>query len=173
LQKNGYKEHLNKDWDKNIPSSDYFGELFRISKNQIIWGANYFAKYLPSTMCWIFWYKMQDNFSFSDGEFAFTSFQKKARIFKYARGNESGFAPKGNTGANIHPTQKPVGLYKWLLHNYATIGDKIIDAHLGSGSSAIAAHNMGFSFVGCKIDRDYFDAACKRFKEQTAQLSMF
>jgi hypothetical protein len=77
LQKNGYKEHLNKDWDKNIPSSDYFGELFRISKNQIIWGANYFAKYLPSTMCWIFWYKMQDNFSFSDGEFAFTSFQKK------------------------------------------------------------------------------------------------
>jgi len=170
---NGFKEHLNKDWDKNIPSLEYFNELFRISNNQIIWGANYFTKYLPATMGWIFWYKMQDNFSFSDGEFAFTSFQKKARYFGYARGNESGFSPKGNKEIRIHPTQKPVALYKWLLDKYAKQGDKILDTHLGSGSIAIACHDYGFDLTACELDKEYFDKAIHRIKNHVSQQKLF
>jgi len=115
---------------------------------------------------------MQDNFSFSDGEFAFSSFQNKARIFKYARGNESGFSPKGNQMPNIHPTQKPVALYKWLLKNYAKPGDKIIDTHLGSQSSRIACYDGGFDFWGWEIDPDYFRDGCKRFENHKAQMKL-
>src|SRR5690606_27354334 len=100
------------------------------------------------SMGWVFWYKMQDNFSFSDGEFLFTSFQKKARIFKYARGNESGFSPMGNAAPNIHPTQKPVALYRYLLKLYAKRGDLILDTHVGSASSLVACKELGFDYVG-------------------------
>jgi len=168
----GFKMHKNGKWDKKIPSKEYFNKLFSISKNQIIFGANYFTQYLPPTMAWVFWYKMQDNFSFSDGEFIFTSFQTKARIFKYARGNDSGFSPKGESSPNIHPTQKPVQLYKWLLKKYATPDMKIIDTHLGSGSSAIAAYDFGCSFVGIEIDKEYYDAAVNRFNEYKRQLKI-
>ena len=168
---NGFKAHLKKEWDNAIPKEDYFNELFRVSKNQIITGANYFTKYLPPTMAWIFWYKMQDNFSFSDGEFIFTSFQTKAKIFQYARGNESGFSPKSPfNSANIHPTQKPIALYKWLLKNYAKEGDLILDTHVGSASSLIACEDMGFEYVGYELDKDYYDAAQKRLKEFRSQL---
>jgi len=165
-----YKElrYKESEWDTAIPDKKYFYELFRISKNQIIWGANYYTEFLPSGYGWIFWDKINgDDNCFSDGEFAFSSKGVQSRRFKISPFHEL------NGGKDrIHPTQKPVALYKWLLHNYAKPGDKILDTHLGSGSSAIAAHKMGFDFVGCELDFDYHAAAVKRFKEQTAQLSL-
>jgi len=169
----GFKAHKKSNWDKKIPNGLYFNELFRISKNQIITGGNYFVKYLPPVMGWVFWYKMQDNFSFSDGELIFTSFQTKTKIFKYARGNESGFSPMGNGAPNIHPTQKPVALYKWLLTNYAKPGDKILDTHVGSGSSRIACYDLGFDFTGYEIDKDYWEAQEKRFELHKSQQTLF
>lgn len=170
---NGFKAHKQGEWDKAIPTQEYFTELFRVSRNQIIWGANYFTKYLPPSMGWIFWYKMQDNFSFSDGEFAFSSFQKKARIFKYARGNESGFSPKGNQMPNIHPTQKPVGLYKWCLDKFAKEGDKILDTHLGGGSIAIACEEFGYDLTAFEIDEHYYKKANERLELHRRQLKIF
>jgi len=174
--KNGFKgkKHWDKmnNWDIR-PKGNYFKELFRVSKNQVIWGANYFAEFLPPSMGWIFWYKMQDNFSFSDGELAFTSFNVKTRIFKYARGMSSGFAPGGETSPNIHPTQKPVALYKWLLHNYAKPGDRILDTHLGSGSIAIACHDYGYDLTACELDPEYYAAAMKRIEAHRAQGRLF
>jgi site-specific DNA-methyltransferase (adenine-specific) len=174
--KNGFKSKSSWDkmkvWDSERPSSDYFKELFRVSRNQIIWGANYFAEHLPPSMGWVFWYKMQDSFSFSDGELAFTSFDSKTRIFKYARGNDSGF----NTGCgfnNIHPTQKPIALYIWLLKNYAKPGQRIFDSHGGSFSSAIAAYYFGCDFVGCELDKEYFELAKARFERETRQTQLF
>ena len=169
----GWKERKSSYWDSAVPTIEYFTELFRVSKNQIIWGGNYFN--LPPTRCFIIWDKVQ-RIDQSDCEFAWTSFQKSARIFQYARGNESGFAPKSidtdKAFANSHPTQKPVALYKWLLHNYAKEGDKIFDSHLGSGSIAIACHDYKFELVGCEIDKDYYDASVKRFKNHISQLSL-
>lgn len=169
--KSTWKGHTRKDWDNYRPSGRYFDELFRVSKNQIIWGANYFPEYLKSSMGWIFWDKMNDSFSTSDGEFAYTSFSNKAKAFRRMANMDKGFMNK--EGGDIHPTQKPIQLYKWLLTNYAKPGDKILDTHLGSGSSRIAAYNMGFDFWGCELDPDYFAAAEKRFKEQTMQQSLF
>ena len=120
-------------------------------------------------MGWVFWFKGQPNFSFSDGEFAYTSFDCKARCFQYWRGQET--QAVGGTGT-IHPTQKPVALYKWLLKNYAKQGDRILDTHLGSGSIAIACHDMGFDLVGCELDTDYYNAALKRLKNHQTQLTL-
>lgn len=176
--KNGFKAHRATNWDEAIPDKSYFTELFRVSKNQIIWGGNYFTAFLPPSMCWIVWDKVQRDFSFSHGELAWTSFSTRLQIFAYARGNDSGFAPKlkdhNRAGINIHPTQKPVYLYGYCFHNYATPDMKILDSHLGSGSSAIAAHQFGIAeFVGCEIDKDYFDAALKRFNLVTSQQVLF
>ena len=169
----GYKKHRKTNWDSAIPSDEYFKELKRVSANQIIWGGNYFTKHLTPTMTWVVWDKVQRNFSFSHGEMAWTSFTGKMQIFTYARGNDSGSAPKlkdhERAGINIHPTQKPVALYRWLLTNYAKQGDKILDTHLGSGSSRIAAHQLGFEFYGYELDKDYFEAQEKRFKLVTSQ----
>ena len=161
----GRKAHEFKGWDNATPNKKYFDELKRISKNQIIWGANYFSEFLPPSMGWVFWDKGQ-RICNSDGELAFTSFQKALRVVEY---NRVELLLEGT----IHPTQKPVKLYEWLLQNYAKQGDKILDTHLGSGSSAIAAHYGGFDFVGCELDTDYFNAASKRFEQATAQLAMF
>ncbi len=163
----GWVVRKNKEWDKCIPDGKYFDELFRVSKNQIVWGGNYMTTYLPPSMGWIFWDKGQRDFSLADGELAWTSFQKALRVFNYSR------AKLNLTRGGIHPTEKPIDLYKWQMDKYAKPGDKILDTHLGSGNSAIAAHQMGFQFVGCELDQDYYEAACKRFKEQTAQLSVF
>lgn len=171
---NGWKKRETSTWDSYIPTSDYFNELFRVSNNQIIWGGNYFD--LGPTRCFIIWDKVQ-RIDQADCEFAWTSFNYSARIYTYARGNESGFAPKSldtdKQFANIHPTQKPVSLYKWLLKNYAKEGDKILDSHLGSGSSRIAAFDMGFEFYGYELDKDYFDASEKRFAQHKSQLKLF
>jgi len=158
--------HIKKDWDSSKPKKEYWDELFRVSKNQVVWGGNYFSEFLPSRMGWIFWNKLIGG-DFSDGELAWTSFNRALRMYTYSyHGDTKG----GHT--RIHPTQKPKSLYQYILHNYAKPGDKILDTHLGSGSSAIAAHKMGFDFVGCELDFDYHAAAVKRFKEQTAQLSL-
>ena len=151
-----------KKWDATIPQDEYFSELSRVSKDQIIWGANYF--HMPPSRCFIIWDKGQpESVSFASHEFAWTSFDKSAKCY-YQR-------PQNADIIRIHPTQKPVALYEWLLKNYAKEGDRILDTHLGSGSSAIAAHYGGFEFVGCELDKDYYDAAVNRFNEATKQES--
>ncbi len=164
-----------KGWDSDIPCDDYFKELFRVSKNQIIWGGNYFP-YLWSAACrgFIFWNKDVNIESYSAGELAYTSFDVPARYYYYAwNGLADGIRGRNKKLKTIHPTQKPVKLYEWLLTNYAKEGDRILDTHLGSGSSAIAAHYGGFDFVGTELDEDYYKAAKERFDRETAQISMF
>jgi len=168
---NGWVVRENKEWDKEIPKPEYYIELFRVSKNQIIWGANYMVENLPPSMGWIFWDKGQRNFSLADGELAFTSFNRALRVFEMARGAHK--AEDDKTGGKIHPTQKPVKLYEWLLMNYAKEGDKILDTHLGSGSIAIACHNLGYDLEGYELDKDYYIAAKKRLEEHQSQLRMF
>lgn len=154
------QSHTKKDWDQSIPSVDYFAELRRVSKNQIIWGGNYYN--LPATQNYIVWDKVQpENFSLAMCEFAWCSIQKPAKIFKYSVLTEKN---------KIHPTQKPVALYKWILANYAKQGDKILDTHGGSMSIAIACHDMGFNLDVCELDVDYFQAAKSRLEEYQKQL---
>ena len=148
------------EWDDKIPPADYFIELFRISKNQIIWGGNYFIEYLKNTRGIIFWDKnLGEPNNFSHFELAWTSFDCIARKF----------INSSNMKNRIHPTQKPVALYKWLLDKYAKQGDKILDTHLGSGSIAIACHDYGFELTACELDKEYYDASYKRFKNHISQ----
>ena len=167
-----------KDWDKEIPTPEYFKELFRVSKNQIIWGGNYFIEYLKNTRCYLNWDKLNHSDTYADCEMAWTSFDKNAKIFKYMwDGNRYGFIGAiqgvGKKSIRTHPTQKPVALYEWLLMNYAKEGDTILDTHLGSGSIAIACHNLGFNLAGYEIDKNYFEAANKRINEHKKQLTIF
>jgi len=157
-----------KKWDNETPTKEYFEELFRISKNQIIWGGNYFN--LPISKSWIFWDKgINGDCDFADGELAWTSLNKVLRIapIRY----------KGFLGADndrIHPTQKPIKLYEWIYKNYLPEGGKVIDTHLGSGSNRIAADKAGnIDFIGYELDKDYFEAQEKRYKEYKAQLTLF
>jgi site-specific DNA-methyltransferase (adenine-specific) len=167
-KKHKRKAHKQKNWDSEIPNAEYFKELFRVSKNQIIWGANYFVEHLSnSSMGWIFWYKGQDGLSMSDGEIAYSSFQKATRQINLNRGLIA------QQGGSIHPTQKPTKLYRWLLENYAKQGDKILDTHLGSGSIAIACHDYGFDLTACELDKEYFDKAMQRIKNHTNQTKLF
>lgn len=159
------------EWDKSIPDKEYFDELFRVSKDQIIWGANYMTIYLPPSMGWIFWDK-DNSGNYSDGELAFTSFSRGLQKVKITWNGMIQYDMK-NKEDRIHPTQKPVKLYRWLLDNYASPGDRILDTHLGSGSSAIAAHDMGFDFVGIELDPDYYAAAVKRFNNAKLQTKLF
>ena len=162
------KAHKQKEWDNEIPNKEYFNELFRVSKNQIIWGANYFVEHLNnSSMGWIFWFKGQEGLSMSDGEIAYSSFQKATRQININRGLIA------QLGGSIHPTQKPVKLYKWLLDNYGKQGDKILDTHLGSGSIAIACHDYGFDLTACELDKEYFDKAMTRINNHKAQTKLF
>ena len=159
------------DWDKEKPKDDYFAELKRVSINQIVWGANHFGM-MPPSSGWIVWHKKRHDEinDFSDAELAYSSFNKGCRLFHFPW---IGFGAVNAKENRIHPTQKPVKLYQWLLSKYAKEGDRILDTHLGSGSSAIAAHYGGFDFVGCELDADYYNAAVKRFENETAQASMF
>jgi len=160
-------------YENIAPSKEYFEQLERVSKNQIIWGGNYFTDKLSVSRCWISWYKGQPINAFSDFELAWTSFDATSRSVKI---ESYGFnhADKRQTGmSTIHPTQKPIALYKWLLKNYASPDFKIIDTHLGSGSSAIAAYDFGIAeFVGCEIDKEYYDAAMKRFNTHKLQQTL-
>lgn len=161
-----WKEYEKKEWDSEVPTGKYFTELFRVSCNQIVWGANFYPYAFNPSMGWIFWDKGQD-LTMSDGELAFTSFDRALRRIEINR------CFNGEFGGLLHPTQKPVRLYKWLLKNYAKPGDKILDTHLGSGSSRIAADQMGFDFWGYELDKDYFEASVKRFNQYKAQTVLF
>jgi site-specific DNA-methyltransferase (adenine-specific) len=166
-KKSDRKEHKKKHWDNAIPSKDYFMEIERVSLNQIIWGANYFVEHLSKgSKGWAVWFKGQIGLTMSDCELAYTSFNTPTRVININRVE----LLKDGT---IHPTQKPVKLYEWLLMSYAKEGDKILDTHLGSGSIAIACHNLGFDLVGCELDKEYYEAACKRLEQHKAQLRMF
>ena len=165
--KHNRKQHLKKDWDSEIPSANYFQRLETVTASQVIWGANYFVKYLSkATKGWVIWYKGQQGLSMSDAEIAYTSFNQPTRVITL---NRVELLKEGT----IHPTQKPVKLYEWILLNYAKPGDKILDTHVGSGSSRIAAYKHGFDYVGFEIDKDYFEAQEKRFNEFKAQLTLF
>lgn len=163
-----FEKYSQKRWDKQTPTQEYFDELRRVSKNQIIWGGNYFLDYLPSTRGIICWDKEKYVPNFSAWEMAWTSFDVVARIVKH---RHHGFLTSDNV--KIHPTQKPIKLYEWLLENYTKEGDLILDTHLGSGSIAIACHYMKRKLIGYEIDKEYYDAACKRFKEQTMQQALW
>ncbi len=152
------------------PNHEYFKELFRISKNQIIWGYNHLSDLLPPTKEFVFWYKHQPVVSYSAGELAWTSFTKTAKCFDFPFFGSIG---ADNDSVRIHPTQKPVALYKWLLKNYAKPNDKIFDSHVGSGSIRIACHDMGFDFEGCEIDRDYWEAQEERYNQHAQQQDLF
>lgn len=159
--KMNFNEVVEKDWDK-VPPMEYWDELFRVSKNQIVWGGNYFP--LPPSRCFIVWDKqISEDFSLAMAELAWTSFDKLAKIFKMP-------TPKDG---KIHPTQKPVRLYKWLLKNYAKQGDKILDTHFGSLSIGIACHDLGFELTACELDKDYYEAGKKRLKQHQSQLTIF
>jgi site-specific DNA-methyltransferase (adenine-specific) len=167
----GWKLYHETDWDNETPTTEYWAELFRVSKSQIVWGGNYFTEYLPPSMGWILWDKGQRDFSLADGELAWTSFNKALRIFEMSRGKA--LAKNNEQGGRFHPTQKPEMLYDWILKNYAKEGDLILDTHLGSGSSRIAAYKGGFNFVGFEIDQEYFNAQDKRFNDFKLQLKLF
>jgi site-specific DNA-methyltransferase (adenine-specific) len=154
-------------WDNAIPNDDYFTELKRVSKKQIVWGANFFG--LKGG--YLYWHKNVTMPTYSTGELAWLSWLNK---LDFVNITWHGMLQQDmqNKEIRIHQTQKPVALYKWILQNYAKPNDRILDTHLGSGSSAIAAYYSGFDFVGCELDKDYYDAACKRFKEQTKQLTL-
>ena len=158
----GKYKNKGKSWDNETPSIEYFNELFRVSKNQIIWGANYMIdKIKKPSMGWIYWDKMNGSSDFSDGELAYTSFERALRSFKYHLSKDR--------CKRFHPTQKPVQLYEWLLMVYTKEGDKILDTHLGSGSIAIACHNLGYDLTACELDKEYYEAAIKRIKEHQSQ----
>lgn len=165
------KDYGGGEWDHQSPDPEYFLELYRVSKNQIVWGANHFGNMAPSP-CWVVWDKDNGDCDQADCELAWGSFKSAVRKFKF-RWHGLLQEDMKNKEERIHPTHKPIALYKWLLKNYAKEGDKILDTHLGSGSSRIAADQMGFDFWGYELDKDYFDASVKRFNQYKAQLTMF
>jgi site-specific DNA-methyltransferase (adenine-specific) len=175
-QKNGWgrwNEEKQSKWNK-APNKKYFKELFRVSKNQIVWGGNYFIESLKNTRCLVIWDKGQREFSLADAEIAWTSFEKPVRIFNYSRARAT--MSKSNS---FHPTEKPIALYQWLLKNYAKEGDKILDTHLGSMSIAIAIHqmnteqNMNLTLTGCELDEEYYKAGLERVNNAIKQKSLF
>jgi site-specific DNA-methyltransferase (adenine-specific) len=159
-----FKKNKAKGWDNETPTKEYFNELFRISKNQIVWGGNYFLDKIGNCKCFIIWDKqIAEDMSFAMCEMAWTSFKNGAKIYKTT----------ANQLERIHPTQKPVALYKWLLDKYAQQGNKILDTHLGSGSIAIACHDYGFDLTACELDKEYFDKAMTRINNHVAQQKLF
>ena len=170
ISKKGTKQNKkyfeDKKWDNEIPKKEYFDQLFRVSKNQVIWGANFLLENLKNTKSFLIWYKGQQGLNQSDCEIAWTSFNENIRMIEI---NRTVFL-KENT---IHPTQKPIKLYKWVLELFANEGDTILDTHLGSGSSRIACYDLGFDFVGYELDKDYFELQEKRFEMHVNQKSLF
>ena len=165
--KHNRKKHVQKDWDRSTPPPEYFRELERVSKAQIIWGGNYFVPFLEQGhKGWLVWDKGQHGLTMSDCELAYTSFDSPTRVFVCNR-------VELLRDGTIHPTQKPIALYEWIFSHYAKEGDRILDTHLGSGSSRIAAYNLGLDFVGCELDKFYFECEEKRFEDFTAQQSLF
>ena len=168
----GWKEYKTTEWDSEIPKDEYFKELFRVSKRQIIFGGNYFPFIWNYSNSFIIWNKMQRDFTLADGEMAWYSETNKAmRTFDFSRAGA--LADNNKNGGRFHPTQKPVKLYEWLLMNYAKDSFRILDTHLGSGSIAIACHNLGYDLTACELDKEYYNAAIKRIEQHKAQIRMF
>ena len=157
----GWKIYRQTGWDKERPSKEVFKEMLRVSKNQIIWGGNYFINYLYPTMCWLIWNKGQRGFSLADGEMAWTSFDKAIRIFDYSR------VKFLNAEKRKHPTQKPTALGRWILNKFAKQGDLIFDPFTGSGSFLLACKHLGFNYIGCEIDKEYVEIAQRRLSQKT------
>ena len=157
----GHRVLPKKSWDNKTPDAEYFNELIRISKNQIIWGGNYFTDKIPMSRGWVYWEKLMGG-DFSDGELAWTSFSKPLKQFTFCN----------KYHGKVHPTQKPVELYKWLLKNYAKPGDKILDTHVGSASSLIACYDLGFEYLGFELDPDYYKVATERLNKHMSQLNL-
>jgi site-specific DNA-methyltransferase (adenine-specific) len=159
-------------WDNDIPNKEYFDELKRVSRNQIIWGGNYFLDYLKATSCFVVWDKKNGDNLYADCELAWCSFKSAVRKFEWRWHGflQQNMKQKQN---RIHPTEKPIALYEWLLMNYAKDGYRILDTHLGSGSIAIACHNLGYDLTACELDKDYYNAAIKRIEQHKAQIRMF
>ena len=164
--KNNRTGYATGDWNNAAPKPEYFTELFRVSKNQIIWGANNFE--LPPSEYFIVWDKQQTVDNFASAEYAWTNCKMPAKVFRHSAHQMA--RDRIQAFGKIHPTQKPVKLYQWLLRNYAKQGDKILDTHMGSGSSIIACHDMGFEYMAFEIDKDYYDAAVKRIEEHKRQI---
>ena len=168
------QEYTPKDWDSKAPDKEFFNELFRVCRHVIIWGANHFIENLPrqNASCWVVWDKENGENDFADCELAWTSFPTAVRRLRYKWHGmlQENMAQKEE---RIHPTQKPVALYRWIFDRYAKPGDKILDTHLGSGSSRIAAYDAGLDFVGYEIDKEYFEKQEERFARHTAQMSLF
>ena len=167
-------DYTKKDWDSEAPNKDYFVELLRVSKNVVIWGANYFIENIPNanSSCWIVWDKDNGTSDFADSELAYTNFKTSVRNYKCKWAGMLQYDMK-NKEKRIHPTQKPIRLYEWLLMNYAKEGDKILDTHLGSGSIALACHNLKYDLTACELDTEYYNAAMKRINEHKKQIRMF
>jgi len=161
-----WKEYKIKEWDNVIPTKEYFDELKRVSKNQIIWGGNYFLDHLGKTKCMLIWDKIQRVY-LADGEIAWTSLDKPMKVFRYSKIDAYVNDLRGDE--KIHPTQNPIKLYEWMIENYTKEGESILDTHLGSGSSAIASFKMNRNFTGIEIDKEYYDESVERFKKQTVQ----
>ena len=163
-----------KNWDSSVPKKEYFKELIRVSKNVIIWGANHFIENIPNknTPCWIVWDKQNGDNDFADCELAWTNYKTAVRKFEFRWAGMLQGDMK-NKETRMHPTQKPVALYKWLLDKYAKEGDKILDTHLGSGSIAIACHDYKFHLTACELDKEYFDKAMERINNHMAQQKLF
>jgi site-specific DNA-methyltransferase (adenine-specific) len=157
----GYKQHTYKEWDKKTPTKEFFDEVRRVSKNQIIWGGNYFTDKLPISRCWIIWDKCEENFTAISNEMAWTSYDRKIKIYHLPHWTEKGLQDKGGA---IHPTKKPIILYKFILQDFAQPGWKILDTGVGSGSIRIACYDLGFDLDCCEIDKEYFDSQEKRYQ---------
>lgn len=164
--KHGYRSWKIKEWDKQRPSAEIFREMLRVSKNQIIWGGNYFADLLPASQGWFVWNKMQRNFSLADGELAWTSFDKALRIFDYSRG-------QANQDEKIHPTQKPLKLIEWCLARGGVENDLVLDCFSGSGTTAVACHNLKRRFICIERDKEYYEASIKRLEQAQRQQTLF
>lgn len=165
--KHGWRNFGNNEWDKERPSKEIFEEILRVSKNQIIWGGNYFADLLPFSQCWLVWNKGQRNFSLADGELAYTSFDKALRIFDYAR------AEQQKTEARFHPTQKPLKLFEWCLQKFSNENDLILDCFSGSGTTAIACSELKRNFICIEKDKQYYEMSVRRLEEYNRQLKLF
>lgn len=166
FKKHGYNAWEDKDWDRFIVNKEYFNEIIRVSKNQIIWGGNYFADLLPKSQCWFVWNKMQRNFSLADGELAWTSFDKALRIFDYSRG-------QALQDGKIHPTQKPLKLIEWCLLKGSKENDLVLDCFSGSGTTAVACHNLKRRFICIEKDPDYWRSSCERLEQAQRQQMLF
>ena len=166
------KQYTPKDWDFEKPTTEYWNELKRVSKNQIVWGGNYFVENLKDSACWLVWNKRNGENNNADCELAWTSFKTAVRMFDW-KWNGMLQQNMKDKEERMHPTQKPKALYEWLLKNYAKESDKILDTHLGSGSSRIAACKANLPFMGFELDEDYFKASVKRFEQYVAQKSLF